>query len=165
MDSQETTMRNTEPAETRRVVEFELRMPNKEDLQVTRAKVEPLRRAAEDVVLTGIGLSVLASRALLKTIRNAHRAGEEAAEHPGPVTRALVGLVGRPDQPATGEPRPGNIPIVPIANYDSLDSDDIITQLPGLTREQLIVVRDYELAQEGRQRLLEAIDELLRAMN
>jgi hypothetical protein len=165
MDSHETTMENARPSKPKRVVEFELRMPRQEDLQVARAKIEPLRRAAEDVVLTSIGLSVLASRALMQTMRNARRAGEEAAEHPGPVTRALVGLVGKPGKQTTSEPRPGTIPVLPIANYDTLDADGIVTRLPGLTREQLIVVRDYELAHEKRQRLLDAIDELLEAMS
>ena len=165
MDSQETTMHDTTSGETGRVVEFELRMPSKEDLQVTRERVEPLRRAAEDVVLTGIGLSVLASRALLRTIRNAHQAGEEAAERPGPVTRALVGLVGRPSKQEGVESRPGSIPVLPIANYGALEVNEITPRLPGLTREQLIVVRDYELAHQKRTRLLEAIDELLKAMS
>jgi hypothetical protein len=156
MDSHEMTLQNPQSEEAGRVVEFELHLPRRQEIALPKVNAEPLRRAAEDVVLTGIGLTLLAGRALVNTMRAAHRAGEEAAEHPGPVTRALIGLVSKKAKPAD-KPLSHHIPVLPIAGYSVLGSDEIIARLEGLSQEQLVLVRDYEAAHLQRAAVLEAL--------
>lgn len=160
MDSQEMTIPNSQPGRGKREAEFELRLPRKEDLALPKVEIEPLRRAAEDLLLTGIGLSVLAGRVLIKTVQAAHRAGQEAAERPGPVTRALLQVVAKKEGPSH-KPLSRSIPVLPIAHYGSLGAEEIIARLPGLAPEQLTVLRDHEQAHERRPQVLEALDELL----
>ncbi len=156
MDSHEMTMQGTEAEATGRVVEFELRLPRRQEITLPRVSAEPLRHAAEEVILTGIGLTVLAGRALVQTARAARRAGEEAAEHPGPVARALLGLVRKTGDPAA-TPISRNIPVLPIAGYSVLAADEILPRLERLSPEQLAAVRDYEQAHLRRAPVLEAI--------
>ncbi len=155
MNSQETTMQGAQPSSTGRVTEFELRLPRREELRLPSA--EPLRRVAKDVVLTGIGFSVLAGRAVMNTLQAAHNAGQEAAEHPGSLTRALVDLVS-PKPVQTKPPLSRNVPVLPIADYGNLSAEEILTRLEGLTQEQLRVLREYEEAHEKRAEVLEALD-------
>lgn len=162
MESQELTMQNTTPGKPGRVTEFELRLPRRKEIALPKVEAEPLRRAAEDVVLTGIGLTVLAGRAVARTLREARSAGEEAAEHPGPVTRALVGLVGKKSSTSQA-PLTHNIPVLPIAGYNALTADEIVTRLEGLSEEQLGIVRAYEETHEKRAEVLQAIDARLGA--
>lgn len=164
MDSQEMTLPNPRSQSRTREVEFELRRPHKEDLALPKVELEPLRRAAEDILLTGIGLTVLAGRLVINSVQAAHRAGREAAERPGPVTRALLRVVAQKESPSE-KPLSRSIPVLPIAHYTTLGAEEIIARLPGLEPEQLMVLRDHELGHQRRPQVLEALDELLGAMD
>ncbi len=107
---------------SRRVVEAEIRLPKLDDLRLPEIDLEPVRTAAEQVLLTGIGVGVLVARGLANAIKAAHRAGAEAAQDPGPVTRALLSLVRKPEK---GEPTKAaearvKVPGVTVDNYDRL---------------------------------------------
>jgi len=59
---------------------------------------------------------------------------------------------------ATGQPQRIKVPMVPIDNYNRLDSSEILRRLTGLSNEQLRIVRAYETRQKNREEVLEAID-------
>ena len=157
MNNQETTMPGSGISEPDRIVEFEFRMPRRQDLNLPKLDVEPVRQMAEQVILTGLGLSVLASRAVAKAIQEASKAGAEAAEQPGPVTRTLLNLVGSREHKDNTDAS-GSIRVLPISDYASLDSTEIISRLPELNRDQLESLRDYEMDHQRRKMVLEAID-------
>jgi len=144
---------------TRRVVEFELKRPRREDIHLPKADVEPVRQALEQVALTSIGLAILTARSVVRTLEEARAAGQEAAEHPGPVTRTVMGLLGHKSTETQPLGR-RTVPMVPITDYDSLESDQIIARLTGLSAKQLDAVRAYELEHERRTAILKAIDGL-----
>ncbi len=157
MDSTHVTRPGTDPSEQERVVEMEIRLPRREDFKLPKIDAEPLRDAAEQAVLTGLGMTVLASRAVVKALRAANEAGAEAAENPGPLTRALLRAVGHAE-PAN-EPKPlRSVRVLPIADYASLSTAEIIARLSELDREQLQVLRNYEAEHADRSSVLEAID-------
>jgi hypothetical protein len=158
MDNQTMTMpgAGTEP---QRVVEYELRRPHREDIKLPVVDVEPFRKALEEIVLTSIGLAIVTGRSLASTIEAAHRAGAEAADNPGPVTRAVLDMIGR-KTPAARTPSRTSIPVLPVADYDSLESEQVISRLTSLDREELAAVRVYELEHERRTAILKAIDGL-----
>lgn len=147
----------------RRVVEAEIKMPRLEDLHLPAMKVnvEPMRSAAEQVLLTGIGLGVLAARGVRAAVRAAYAAGSEAARDPGPVTKALLDLVRRPEAGEEAGPIRRQVPVLPIDNYDALDADAVQVRLPDLTGEQLRIVRAYEENHRARPEVLQAIDRRL----
>lgn len=159
MDNQTIAMDSGGGTEARRVVEFELRRPHREDITLPKVDVEPVRKAIEQVALTSIGLAIITARSVVRTIEAAHRAGAEAAERPGPFTRAILDLVGHGENGATPRAR-HSIAVLPIADYPSLDSDEVIARLTSLNGEQLEAVRAYELEHERRAVILKALEGL-----
>ncbi len=151
---------NVAPRE-RRIVEAEIKMPRLEDIKMPKVDMEPVRSTAEQVLLTGIGLGVLAARGIKAAVHAAHTAGQEAARDPGPVTKALLDLVQRPERAEQAGPIRRQVPVLPIDNYDALDADEVRVRLPDLANEQLRIVRAYEENHRARSEVLEAIDRRL----
>ncbi len=154
------------PKPERRVVEAEIRLPKLEELELPKIDMEPIKAVAEQVLLTGLGVSILVGRGLVSAAKAAYRAGSEAAEHPGPLTQALLGLVrGEPGKarPAAGTEVKVRVPILPVDNYDQLSADELFAQLATLSDDQLRVLREYELTHQARLQVLEAIDRYLTA--
>ncbi|NLG48794.1 MAG: hypothetical protein GX552_01625 [Chloroflexi bacterium] len=154
------------PKSERRVVEAEIRLPKLEELELPKIDMEPVKAVAEQVLLTGLGVSILIGRGLVKAAKAAYRAGSEAAEHPGPLTQALLGLVRRePDKahPSATTEIKVRVPILPVDNYDQLTTDELFVRLASLSDDQLQVLREYELTHQARPQVLEAIDRYLTA--
>jgi hypothetical protein len=158
MDNQTMTMPGAGD-EAQRVVEYELRRPHREDIKLPEVDLEPFRKALEEVVLTSIGLAIVTARSLTRTIEAAQRAGAEAADNPGPITRAVLDILGR-KTPADRASSRTSIPVLPVADYDALESDQVISRLAGLDKVQLEAIRAYELEHERRTAVLKAIDGL-----
>lgn len=156
MDDQRLTMDMNDP---QRVVEFELRRPHREDIKIPEVDLEPVRKAIEEVALTSIGLAIITARSVTKTLEAAHRAGMEAADKPGPFTRAVLNILGH-KAPAAAPLTRQSISVLPISDYDALASDEIIARLAPLGRDELAAIRAYELEHEGRTAILKAIDGL-----
>ncbi|MHB9032763.1 MAG: hypothetical protein ACYC6L_06920 [Anaerolineae bacterium] len=146
----------------KRVIEAEIRPIAWKTLKLPKIDMEPVRCAAEQVLITGIGMGVLLARGVQGAVRAAYNAGSEAAEHPGPVTGTLLKLV-RPQNEAECEPKPTirQVPVLPIANYHELSESEIITRMEGLSVEQLHVIRTFEQAHLNRPVLLAAIQSIL----
>ena len=159
MDDQTLTMETGGLNRPQRVVEFELRRPHREDIKVPGIDLEPVRKAIEDVALTGIGLAIITSRSVTRTLEAAHRAGLEAADKPGPFTRAVLGILGH-KAPAVAPLTRRNISVLPISDYDALSSDEVIARLATLGKDELAAIRAYELEHERRTAILQAIDGL-----
>ncbi len=145
----------------RRVVEAEIKMPRLEEIKMPKVDMEPLRSTAEQVLLTGIGLGVLAARGIRAAARAAYNAGQDAARDPGPVTKALLDMVKPSEKGEATGPIRRQVPVMPIDNYDALDADQVRVRLPDLAEEQLRVVRSYEESHRARPEVLEAIDRRL----
>ncbi len=159
MSSQEFSIDDLEMKAKRRVVEFEFKRPKLEDLDLPKVDMEPVRVAAEQVLLTGIGIGVLLARGIVKAVSAANKAGLETAENPGPLTKALLGLIRKPQEAPLSEAATKIVvPVLPIENYDELSAPKVVEQLPNLTAEQLTVVRKYELEHKKRTTVLKAID-------
>ena len=63
MSSQEFAIEQPEPQRRgRRVVEAEIRMPRLDDVGLPKVDMTPLKSAAEQVLLTGIGIGILVGR-------------------------------------------------------------------------------------------------------
>ena len=135
----------------RRVVEFELKRP---ELHLQKLNLEPARRVAEDVLLTGIGIVVLTGRAVVRAVKAANAAGAEKAEDPDPVTKALLGLV-RPkaEKPAA----PQAFSLLPIADYDDLAAEDVLGRLPALSQGDIETLRGYEQEHQNREAVVSAL--------
>lgn len=58
-----------------------------------------------------------------------------------------------------GAPR-GDASGLPIPDYDELSASQVVARLPGLTREELGSVRDYEEGQRQRKTILTRIEQL-----
>jgi hypothetical protein len=162
MDSQDMTINQGAHTEPQRVVEFEWHRPRREDIRLPKVDTEPVRRAVEEIALTGIGLAIVTGRAVNRTIQAARRAGSEEARHPGPFTRGLLELLGHKESESStkgGDER--SIPVLPIANYTSLDSEQVIARLAQMNRTQLETLRNYELGHDRRTSILKAIDGLM----
>ncbi|MHB0857998.1 MAG: hypothetical protein ACYC5M_10565 [Anaerolineae bacterium] len=163
MDTHELTMNGGPQARPRRVTEAELRLPRREEIRLPHVNLEPARSVAEQVLLTGIGATVLLARGVAKAVRTANEAGSKAAEQPGPVTKALLSLVRGQGESAT-PPVAGpavSVPIMPIDNYQARPVTEILARLPELSDEQLRTVRTYEMDHLARTEVLEAINSRL----
>jgi hypothetical protein len=53
------------------------------------------------------------------------------------------------------------VPVLPIDNYNQLDSGQVMSRLAGLSKEQLRMIRSHEARQKNRGDVLEAIDRQL----
>lgn len=150
-----------EKATPKRVVEFELRLPRPEEIKLPKVNWEPWRKAAEEALITGLGVGILVARGIKRAVEVAHEAGAQAAERPGTLPHALVQWM-RPHQ-AAGSATAGRIRVLPIEDYDKLSVTEIIERLSQLSSEQLRMVRAYEEEHAGRLAILKAIDGLLAA--
>ena len=157
------------PAEPRRdaagrVIEWEVQMPRLREVRSPDVDLEPARRMAEKVLMVGIGATVLVARGVVAAVNSAARAGEQAAENPGPVLRTLLGLVR--SKSVGGAPAANarvKVPVVPIEGYDALTGEEAVQRLGTLSAEQLRTLREYEAGTQARAEVLEAIDRLLNA--
>ncbi|MHB1317456.1 MAG: hypothetical protein ACYCYF_02435 [Anaerolineae bacterium] len=159
MDSQTISMDSGGGTSAQRVVEFELHRPHREDIALPKVDIEPVRKVIEQVALTSIGLAIITARSIVRTIEAAHRAGAEAAQRPGPLTRTILDLIGHKDEGMAPLVR-HSIAVLPIADYPSLGSDEVVARLTNLSSEQLEAVRAYELEHERRTVILKALDGL-----
>ena len=157
MSTQEFAIENETPQPQRRVVEAEIRMPRFEGIKTPDVDLTPIRDLAEQVLLTGLGMGVLAVRGLSQVVKAAYRAGVEELENPGKVTKAVLHAV-RPKakQAAEGEASV-KVPMLPIDNYDDLSEDEVIGRLADLNEAALRVIREYETGNARRTQVLEAI--------
>lgn len=161
MNCHEATVNSPLSSECKRVVEAEIRLPTWDDLEMPKVDLEPARHVAEDILLTGLGAIVLVGRGVSNAVRAANRAGAEAAEHPGPLTDALLKLVRKPGASSTGEGIRVRVPVLPIDDYDERSPEEILAHLPELSEDQLRVLREYEIAHARRTTILKAIDHQL----
>jgi len=155
----------------RRVVEIEIKMPRFEDLHLPKLEdvklpkvdLEPARAITEQVLLTGLGFGVLLVRGIVSVVKAANEAGAQAAQHPGPVAQAMLGLVRKAEGPTPGAATDlkTKVPMLPIGNYDALATDQVLANLANLADDQLRVVRAYELDHHARAEVLEAIAQRL----
>ena len=97
---------------------------------------------------------------------------EAAAATPAPEPAERRPRRERPEKPAAeppGEPKaaPASArldtpsPVAPVEHYDDLGSEEIISLLGSLDREDLMALRDYESGRRGREGVLGAIDSVL----
>ncbi|HHX66214.1 MAG TPA: hypothetical protein GX702_15160 [Chloroflexi bacterium] len=162
MTDQEMTMNAPEQRATGRVVEVEIRLPRREEIEMPKVNLEPVRNAVGQVLLTGIGVSILLARGITGAVRAAYRAGTDAAQEPGTLAHSLMGMMqGDKKTGPIGEIK--RVPVLPIADYDTLSAEEIIDRIKGLDEEQLRTLRDYEAAHEQRTVVLTAIDSQLGA--
>jgi len=159
MEAQESTLSSAQGAAPQRVVEFELRLPRREEITLPKMDWAPWRRAAEQALITGLGVGILVARGIKYAVRAAYEAGAEAAAQPDSVTHTLVGWV-HPNQ-ETAKPTSGKIRVLPLEDYERLASDEVIARLPQLTAAQLETLRAYEMEHERRTSVLKAIDDRL----
>ena len=155
----------------RRVVEAEIKLPKLEDLHLPKLEavklpkvdLEPARAITEQVLLTGLGFSVLLVRGIVTVVKAANEAGAQAAQHPGPAVQAVLGLVRGSQGPTTRADTDlkTKVPMLPIGNYDALSALQVLAELPHLSDEQVRVVRAYELDHQARAEVLEAIAQRL----
>lgn len=163
MTTQELSGHQGSAGPAKRVTEFEMRLPKLDQIRLPRVNWEPVRYATEQVLLTGLGAGVLVARGVAAAVRAANQAGMLAARDPGPVTKAILSIVRKPQ--AQGS-RPGSeirvrVPVLPIENYDDRSVPEIIQRLATLSAEQLRVVLEYERGHQARPTLLSAVDALL----
>ena len=145
----------------RRVVEAEIKMPKLEDLKLPKVDLAPFRSAAEEVLLTGLGVGVLIVRGMVGVVKAAHTAGAEEIKNPGPLTKALMDLMHPISKTEAKNDLRVKVPVMPLDNYDTLAPEDVAVRLADLSAEQLHVVREYELTHQARPAVIEAIEQRL----
>lgn len=161
MNSTEFAVDPIESQRPRREVEWEFSLPKASEVELPKVNLEPARKAAEQMLLTGIGAGVLLTRAVVGAVKAANKAGSEAAEHHGSAAETLLKFVRKPEQSSETKPESSQgmtVPVLPIANYNQVSTSQIIATLPELSQEQLRTLRDYEAEHKGRTAVLKAID-------
>jgi len=153
MTTQEFAVNDEKP---NRVVEVEIKLPSLGDVKWPEIDTEPLRGAAEQILLTTIGVGILIGRGIVNGVEAAHRAGQESAKDPGPISKALLSLVRSPKAPVS-KPLRMSVPVLPISDYGNLDAETIEGRLDDLSTDQLQVLQAYEVEHEKRTMVLEAI--------
>ncbi len=164
MKANELAMESPDESKTRRrVVEAEIKLPRLEELEMPKIDLEPVRALMEQVLLTGIGVGVLLVRGVTSAVKAANQAGVEASESPGPVIKALLGLVRREGEPGEAGCSEAivKVPVLPIDNYDELSAEEITGHFSELSADQLGLLRHYEADHQARDEVLEEIDRLL----
>jgi hypothetical protein len=125
--------------------------------------LEPVRQAAEDVLTAGYGLTLLALDGLETFVQRAYERGKESRSTAGPVAGMLFDLLRQPATPLTRKPKPVRVPVLPIADYDTCNVDEVVQALAGLSPEDLKLVRSYEREHKNRKTVLNAIEQKLAA--
>lgn len=141
-----------------------------------RAEVERVLHAIVNVtVVTPVRIATAVPRCLL---RRAARFGPLA--EPVRVARSVVDLLGAggttgvmtsddaptPDEPVVVVPdgtgaADGLREDLPIEDYESLASSQVVDRLPTLTPEELLAVQTFETAHRGRRTVLGRVEQLL----
>jgi len=155
MTTQEFSTDNT----PRRVVEAEIRMPRFSEIDL-----QPAKKVVGEVLLTGLGLGVLLTRAVIKGVQCAHDAGHEWANSDDKAGQAISKWIDG-DEEAPGTTGTHTVPVLPIAEYDQLAPTQIAAALASLSREAIETVRAYEVEHANRQTVLAAIDNRLATMS
>lgn len=161
MSTERMSMEFAEQKAQRRVTELEIKLP---ELKLPQVNWEPVRNAAEQVLLTGIGVGVLAARGMIHIVKTAHAAGVEAAKQPGPAKSLLEWI--RPAEKTAMVSKADLrrvVPVLPLDNYDQRDVADILSQLPQLSADQVRILRAYEIEHQARPELIEAMNQRLAA--
>ncbi len=141
----------------KRVVEAELKLPKLSNVELPRVDWAPMRKLASDVLLTGLGIGVLAVRGATAAAKAAYDAGADEAKRDGSVAQRVVSAV-RGEATTSGEGSiKVHVPVLPIADYDTLNYREVLSKLEALTAEQLAVLRDYEATHANRVTVLNAI--------
>jgi len=143
----------------KRAVEAELKLPKVSEIKLPVIDLRPARKVAADVLLTGLGIGVLAVRGAWAAGKAAYQAGASAAEKPGTVAHTVVSAV-RGTATASSAGGAGikrRVPVLPLADYDTLSESDVLTRLNDLSAEQLTVLREYELTHANRGAVVDAI--------
>ena len=147
-----------------RVVEHEWKL-NPEDWKMPEINAEPVLKVTGQVLLTGLGLGVLAYRGVKRAFKAAYKAGAEAAEKDGSFAQAISDLAKGVRKDKAAEPVVStHVPVLPINDYDELTVDDLVAKLADLDLDALETVREYELAHARRTTVLEAIVRLSAGM-
>lgn len=152
----EQTTPSAEQAISSRVVEFEFRMPKAPEVKMPEVDWEPVRKVAQDVLYGTLGIGVLIGRGIVKIATKARDAGQDAVENPGPVTQAMLELFKRKEK-QDAEASAFSIPILPLADYDTLSIDEISVALANLSAGDLATLLAYEQANANRDAVIAAI--------
>ncbi len=137
----------------RRVVEASFRLPKAEEITFPKVDLEPVAEIGRELLLTTVGIGVLAAQGLAAAARAAYQAGLDEASKPDSWLHSI--LKAATDAPAAQQEQ--GVPVLPIADYDRLDEQEVVARLDGLTRDELDLVRRYEAANLDRVIVLDAI--------
>jgi hypothetical protein len=121
---------------------------------------EPVRQLADDVMVVGYGASLLVYVRLSELAQQAHEKGTANREEAGPLAKFFLDMFAPPQKAKKIRPLT-KVPVLPIADYDSLTVSQVEERLEGLSEEQLQIVRRYEVAHKNRRGVLQAIDQRL----
>lgn len=121
---------------------------------------EPVRQLADDVIVTGYGASLMVYERLSELAQQAHEKGTGTREEAGPLAKFFLDMFAPPKKARKARP-PTKVPVLPIADYNSLTVSQVAERLAGLTEEQLKIVRQYEAEHKNRKGVLQAIDQRL----
>jgi hypothetical protein len=125
--------------------------------------LEPFRKAAEDLLTTGYGLTLLALDGFEAFLQRAYDRGQHSRDTAGPLARMFFDLVRRPDVEIKLQTKQVKVRVLPITDYDTLGVNDVVEALEGLDPRDLELVRDYESQHKNRKTVLRAIDQKLAA--
>jgi hypothetical protein len=121
---------------------------------------EPVRQLADDVIVTGYGASLMMYERLSELAQQAHEKGTGNREEAGPLAKFFLDMFTLPKKARKARPST-KVPVLPIADYDSLTVSQVAERFEGLTEEQLKIVRQYEVEHKNRKGVLQAIDQRL----
>ncbi len=121
---------------------------------------EPVRQLADDIVVTGYGASLMVYEHLSELAQQAHEKGVTNRQEAGSLAKLFLDMFAPPQKAKKARPAT-RVPVLPIADYDSLTVSQVEERLEGLTEEQLKVVRQYEVAHKNRRGVLQALDQRL----
>lgn len=130
------------------------------DLTTTR-----VRKLVDELVDRGEERTQAVTKVVRRRANKVEDVAETAAAKTTKQVKKTVKKASAATAPATAKmPRvaaPKTASELPIASYNSLTANEILTELKGLTQTQLAKVYKFEKANEGRATILEAIDSRL----
>jgi hypothetical protein len=102
------------------------------------------------------------SRRASQTENRIERTAKRVARDPKQAAKTVKAEVATPKMPRVATPKsPSQLP---IKSYNSLTAQEITSQLRGLTQTELAKVYKFERAHQGRQTILETIEQKLTAL-
>ncbi|MGC9361042.1 MAG: hypothetical protein ACP5G7_11840 [Anaerolineae bacterium] len=137
-----------------RVVEASFRWPHADEIKIPEVDWEPLAELGREALLTTVGVGILVGRGVASAVKAAYQAGLSEASRPD---SWLASLVGGTSEGVTAAEKAGGVSALPIADYDALSADEVLSRLEGLDRAQLGVVSRYEISHANRPEVLKAI--------